>query len=214
MKQSTVIVNLLGVLILVLLVLTGVLGWRNASLENTNAELLRDRNEWVEKYRELENVIQDNWFEIRQMQLLIESLKTHSLLIERINTRPPDIQTITLTEIVTEYVTEYVEVLVYPELRNFESLEELRAWDDGWEYAWNNTDGVTQFGAGGNNDCDDWVIQWVQDAVNAGYFAGFGIDTERGHLIASVIIGNDYWFIDPSTDEIYNTLNNSTWTVD
>ena len=192
----------LGSMLLVMCVLVAGVGWRNASLENTNAELIRDRNEWVEKYAELEKAMLKN---------ITKPIHT---VTQTITEYVPEYITETVIEYVPEYITEYVDVPVYPELRNFESLDELCAWNDSWEYTWQNTDGVTQFGANGNNDCDDRVIQWVQDAVNAGYFAGFGIDTERGHLVASVIIGNDYYFIDPSTDEIFVILNNSYWMVD
>ena len=187
MKRSNAIVNLLGVMILVLLVLTGALGWQNASLENTNAELLRDRNKWVVKYQRLE-------YKLRQADDIEIGSQEH-------------------IDFLHEYITEYVDVPVYPELRNFESMYQLRAWNDSWVYSLNGVAGVFKLN-GDTNDCDDQVIQWVKDAVNAGYFAGFGIDTERGHLVASVIIGNDYYFIDPSTDEIFEILNNMYWKVD
>ena len=139
----------------------------------------------------------------------------------------------TVTQIVTEYKTEYVphiitqvlevervvmeeveveKIVEVPiELREFESVEELRAW-----LAIDDTNTVLRF-VGSINldryDCEDFAFQLIKNARQDGYDVYFQFiktytrpDTGEyiyDHALNSTIIGNDIYLIEPQTDEFW-----------
>jgi hypothetical protein len=117
-------------------------------------------------------------------------------------------------------VIEYVEVKVpvnipyYPKLTYFDSLEELTEWVTNWQpenWTEENETHVYHIGAW---DCDDYSVALVRDAALAGKIIGFVLDPVWGHMLNGAIIGNDYYFVEPKTKVIADTLNGVHWIVD
>lgn len=94
------------------------------------------------------------------------------------------------------------------EQREFASLEELKAWLE------EKAVGKTIFfftGANGtrlssgNYDCDDYALDLQKRALDDGYLMSVTIIEKGGklHMIDLVTIGNDVYYIEPQTDEVW-----------
>jgi hypothetical protein len=83
--------------------------------------------------------------------------------------------------------------------REFESLDELRAW-----LAKDDTDNTLYiFGSGclGTYDCDDYAVALVYNAFFDGY--SISLQVEGDHMLNSTIIGNNIYFIEPQNDKVW-----------
>jgi hypothetical protein len=83
--------------------------------------------------------------------------------------------------------------------REFESLDELKAWlaeDDS-----NTTLYIFGSGCIANYDCDDFAAALVYNALCDGYAVSLQI--EGNHMLNSTVIGNEIYFIEPQTDEVW-----------
>ena len=94
------------------------------------------------------------------------------------------------------------------ELREFASLEELRAWlakDDTNEYVylWAGTDGICR--PSDKYDCDDYALQLQFRAAKSGFLISATIIEEQGkpHMINLACIGSDIYYIEPQTDRVW-----------
>ena len=136
------------------------------------------------------------------------------VVIETIQLPAPEPEII-VNEIVKEVRVEVPvikEVEVYQPLKHFESLESLITWlsfDD------TNTHITLTVHSDGNLDfntaCEQFALQLQERALEQGYIInlqGIGTFTDgvligRGHMVNSTIIGNDVYFIEPQTDEVW-----------
>ncbi len=106
-------------------------------------------------------------------------------------------------EVVKEVVVEKL-----GEQREFSSKEELEKWlaiDDVDEsiYTFIRADGTT--GSSDKYDCDDYALELQRRASKAGYLMSATI-IEKGddlHMINLAMIGNNAYYIEPQTDEIW-----------
>lgn len=83
--------------------------------------------------------------------------------------------------------------------REFSSVDELKAW-----LAQDATDETLYiFGNGclANYDCDDYAVALMRNALLDGYLVSLQI--EDHHMTNSTIIGNEIYFIDPQTGEVW-----------
>jgi len=113
---------------------------------------------------------------------------------------------------ITHYIDREVvqEVIVEKpiELREFTSLEELKAWlgeDDTDEYVYllAGEDGVLR--TSDKYDCDDYALQLQRRAAKSGFLMSATIIEKQGkpHMINLANIGNDIYYIEPQTDEVW-----------
>jgi len=94
------------------------------------------------------------------------------------------------------------------EQREFVSKEELENWlaeDDGETtiYFFITPDGTT--GSSDKYDCDDYALDLQQSALKDGFLMSATI-IEKGdqlHMINLAVIGNDVYYIEPQTDEVW-----------
>ncbi len=159
-------------------------GWYTSSPATTNEQ------EWKERYEEL--------------QAINDSLTRK---INELQAQPQE------TVVVREIVSQIEEVPVYRELRDFQDMDELRAWVDAWAYTPTSVNGTVDL-LSDANDCDDWTLAMVRDAAADGYITGVVLDVERSHLLVCCIIGNRFYFVEPQSGDIYETLHNTYWLVD
>jgi len=94
------------------------------------------------------------------------------------------------------------------EWQEFASLEELKTWlaeDDTNEYVYlfAGKDGIAR--QSDEYDCDDYALQLQRRAAASGYLMSVTIVKEQGkpHMINLVCIGNDIYYIEPQTDEVW-----------
>ncbi len=94
------------------------------------------------------------------------------------------------------------------EQREFPSKEELENWlaeDDGEQtiYFFVTPDGTE--GSSGKYDCDDYALELQRRASKDGYLMSATIIEKHGqpHMINLVTIGNDVYYIEPQTDEVW-----------
>jgi len=94
------------------------------------------------------------------------------------------------------------------ELHEFTSLEELKAWlaeDDTNEYVHlvAGEDGVCR--QSDKYDCDDYALQLQRRAAESGFLISVTIIEKRGrsHMINLACIGNDIYYIEPQTDQVW-----------
>jgi len=94
------------------------------------------------------------------------------------------------------------------ELREFTSLEELRAWlaeddTDEYVYLWAGKDGICRLSD--KYDCDDYALQLQRRAAKSGFLISTTIIEKRGrpHMINLACIGNDIYYIEPQTDQVW-----------
>ena len=83
--------------------------------------------------------------------------------------------------------------------KEFGSVDELKVW-----LAQDDTDSTLYiFGAGcmTNYDCDDYAVALVYNALLDGY--SVSLQVAGSHMQNSTIIGNNIYFIEPQTDEIW-----------
>ena len=83
--------------------------------------------------------------------------------------------------------------------KEFESVSELKAW-----LAEDDTDSTLYiFGAGCllSYDCDDYAVALVYNALSDGYSVSLQI--EGNHMLNSTVIGNNIYFVEPQTDEVW-----------
>ncbi len=114
------------------------------------------------------------------------------------------------------YIVHYVDREVVKEvlvekpvtLRQFASLEELKAWlagDDTNEYVhlFAGKNGIVQ--ASDRYDCDDYALQLQQRAANSGFLISVTIIQQQGkpHMINLACIDNDIFYIEPQSDEVW-----------
>lgn len=81
----------------------------------------------------------------------------------------------------------------------FESLAELEAW-----LAQDETDTTLYIYGSGcilEYDCDDYAVALSRNALADGYSVSLQI--EGNHMLNSTIIGNNVYFIEPQTDEVW-----------
>lgn len=104
--------------------------------------------------------------------------------------------------------TEEVTVGKPIELREFTSLEELKSWlaeDDTNEciHLVVGEDGVCPLNV--KYDCDDYALQLQRQAARSGFLMSVTIIEEQGkpHMINLACIGNDIYYIEPQTDEVW-----------
>lgn len=112
-------------------------------------------------------------------------------------------------QVVTEYTTEYVTDLVVKyeikevpvQLRSFKGIEEMEEFLD-------ERDTTIRFTFGGGEmidlldyDCDDFARALRDDAHAKGFHMNFQI--VENHALNSTIIGNEIYFIEPSTHEYW-----------
>ena len=95
------------------------------------------------------------------------------------------------------------------ELREFASLEELKAWlaeDDTDEcvHLVVGEDGVSRL-LDVKYDCDDYAIRLQRQAARSGFLMSVAIIEEQGkpHMINLACISNDIYYIEPQTDEVW-----------
>ena len=125
----------------------------------------------------------------------------------------------TLTEYVTERVDHYVsypvrvpvevikEVVVFRELTDWDSIEELVTFleqDDTDQriVLKAGDDGIIKF----NGQCEDYALQLRNRAMAQGkYLSIIVIEVEgnRYHALCMARIGNEFWYIEPQTDECW-----------
>jgi len=94
------------------------------------------------------------------------------------------------------------------EMREFVSLEELVDWLEQ-----DDTDSTLHFtgtvdfsnNPGSNYDCDDFAYRLQKNALAEGYLMSTEIIVKKGkqHMINSTGIGNNIYFIEPQTDEVW-----------
>jgi hypothetical protein len=83
--------------------------------------------------------------------------------------------------------------------REFESVAELKAW-----LAEDDTDSTLYiFGSGciSTYDCDDYATALMYNALAHGYLVSLQI--KGNHMLNSTIIGNEIYYIEPQTDEVW-----------
>ena len=83
--------------------------------------------------------------------------------------------------------------------KEFGSVDELSAW-----LAEDDTDSTLYiFGAGCVSlyDCDDYAVALVYNALFDGY--SVSLQVEGNHMQNSTVIGNNIYFIEPQTDEVW-----------
>jgi hypothetical protein len=81
----------------------------------------------------------------------------------------------------------------------FASVDELKAW-----LAEDDTDSALYiFGSDciSTYDCDDYAIALMYNALADGYLVSLQI--EGNHMLNSTIIGNEIYYIEPQTDEVW-----------
>ena len=97
------------------------------------------------------------------------------------------------------------------ELHEFASLEELRSWlaeDDTDEciHLVVDEDGVCHLvELLAEYDCDDYAFRLQRQAARSGFLMSVTIIEEQGkqHMINLACIGNDIYYIEPQTDEVW-----------
>jgi hypothetical protein len=117
----------------------------------------------------------------------------------------PEPQVVYKTEYVTEYVPEYIYLTrteyVYRDLRQFNSVSELKGW-----LAKDNTDSMqyvtTTF------DCEDFAMMLQKHAAEDGYILSMQlVDTDGNglidHAINTAVVGNIIYAIEPQTDYVW-----------
>ncbi len=129
--------------------------------------------------------------------------------IQELQDRPPE--TVVVREV--RVVSEVEEVPVYHDLREFQDVNELQEWVENWAYTPTSINGTVDL-LSDANDCDDWTLAMVRDATRDGYITGVVLDLERSHLFVCCIIGNYFYFIEPQSGDIYETLHNTYWLID
>lgn len=94
------------------------------------------------------------------------------------------------------------------ELREFVSLQKLVDWleQDDTDSTLYFT-GTVDFSAslGSKYDCDDFAYRLQRSALAEGYLMSTEIIVKKGaqHMINSTSIGNNIYFIEPQTDEVW-----------
>ena len=90
----------------------------------------------------------------------------------------------------------------------FTSLAELKTWlaednTDKYVYLFAGEDGVAR--QSHEYDCDDYAIQLQRRAAESGFLMSVTIIEKKGrpHMINLVLIGNDIYYIEPQTDEVW-----------
>ncbi len=110
-------------------------------------------------------------------------------------------------DVVREVVKEVV-VEKQIEQREFSSKEELEKWlaeDDTDEhvYLFCDAEGIAR--ASDKYDCDDYALQLQRSAAESGFLTSVTIieKEDRPHMVNLVTIGNDVYYIEPQTDEVW-----------
>ncbi len=133
----------------------------------------------------------------------------------------PQVEYVEVPEIrtVDHYITEIKEVVVEKEvvlekeivvektaeLREFASLEELEEWlandnTDALRLIFGDKEGMRK---DTNFDCDDYALGLQKAAEKDGFRLSVQIDTRKQHALNSAFIGNNVYFIEPQTDEVW-----------
>ncbi len=94
------------------------------------------------------------------------------------------------------------------ELREFTSLEELKAWlaeddTDEFVYLFASKNGVCQ--QNDRYDCDDYAFQLQKRAASCGFLISVTIINSRGmpHMINLAGISNNIYYIEPQSDKVW-----------
>ncbi|KKM14460.1 hypothetical protein LCGC14_1705890 [marine sediment metagenome] len=147
-------------------------------------------------------------------------------LWQRESRSTPEIEYIEVEKLVDRLVIEVREVIVEREvviereviverevvveriigLREFTSLEELEAWLDNdttnaLHMVFSSTEGLTTDPE--YDDCDDYAYALQKEAEKDGYRLSVQVDVVKQHALNSVFIGNNVYFIEPQTDEVW-----------
>ena len=90
------------------------------------------------------------------------------------------------------------ETVMIDELRGFTSVGQLEAW-----LAADDTD--EQIYVEETHDCDDFAIDLQKAGIADGYLINleFIVTEDVGHVCNAVIIGNEVYFIEPQSDEVW-----------
>ncbi len=115
-----------------------------------------------------------------------------------------------------EYLDQYVGEEVVKEVpggkpidwREFVSLKELMTWlagddTDEYIYLFAGEDGV--YRPSGKYDCDDYALQLQRRAAESGFLMSVTIIEREGkpHMINLCVIGNNIYYIEPQTDQVW-----------
>ncbi len=130
----------------------------------------------------------------------------------------PQIETIVVEKIVEKPTVVDRVVKVPVQLRDFSSLQELQNWlvlddTDSHIYIKCNSDG----GAYITGLCEDFALQLQERATSSGYKMSFQVLNEQGyyehfgkhlssgrvHALNLAVIGNNVYFVEPQTDEVW-----------
>jgi hypothetical protein len=106
----------------------------------------------------------------------------------------------------------YVQVPVYADLKEFQTLVHLKEWVAAWNMF---RPGFPEILMGPRPyDCDDFSMQMVLDAAKDGYVLGWFVDVARRHMMVAATIGNKFYIIEPQDNEVYSTYDGLEWLVD
>jgi hypothetical protein len=143
--------------------------------------------------------------------------------ITELESQPPVTVTATVTKTaevpVIEYLpqVEYVTETVYAEPSMFESVESLKVWLENWKYVNPIVYGESIFAVSDENDCDDKALQMVSDLARGGYIGGVAHDHDNydiPHMLVCVPVGNDLYFVEPLTKEVFRELGGYWFVLD
>jgi len=109
---------------------------------------------------------------------------------------------------VPTYIDREVTVNRTLELRDFESLEEMKIWlalDDTSEFVFFFAGANGKVATGERYDCDDYARQLQQRAVESGFYLSLTIldDKTRPHMVNLAVIEGAVYYIEPQTDEYW-----------
>ena len=111
-------------------------------------------------------------------------------------------------EIEYRYIVKEVIIEKPTEQREFSSKEELEKWlwDDHTDknvYIWDASDGTKR--SSDNYDCDDFALDLQRIASEDGFLMSVTIidKNDQPHMLNLVTIGNDVYYIEPQTDEVW-----------
>lgn len=130
----------------------------------------------------------------------------YGLADSRIEYAEKSVYIIETQEIIVE-VEKVIETTTLVELKDFASLAELKQWlagdyTDGLHYIFNN-DGSGIYPNPDYEDCDGYAVALQKAAEESGYRISIQVDTRKHHALNCVFIGNEVYFIEPQTDEVW-----------
>ena len=155
--------------------------------------------------------------------IIIAALLAGGAFYLGLNWRKPQVEVVVITKTLTEYVAERVdhyvsypiqapvevikEVEVFRELTDWDSVEELEAFleqddTDKRIVLKASSDGVIKF----NGQCEDYALQLRDRAMAQGKYLSIivlEVKDNRYHALCMARIGNEFWYVEPKTDECW-----------